>query len=331
MGADLLDQQVSNITDHHHHQHQSTVGVRPPDSLGYHGEFRHSPQTGDHGERHEHHVDHREVFHDHGKIVADDRNPRVRHAGQNSGIDSGEVVALFVFDGDVVEKIQLLLVETDLVGVVFEFEQQQLIGAGRTLIIGEAFQQRKHVDQRLVGHRELDLVLDLVGNVADDPQMLQKVVRGVMKQPQQHPLNRIAPQRHSPVFKERHRFGLKHDDAVLEQKCADRRHFECHRAVHLKVARAFENHRDVVVFILHTGDLIFIQRGNERMLVNAALFDQITLLLFGRRAVHLNDPELPFRTALDTPVDQIITSEHDKSIPEKNCSHFPDAETHRNE
>ena len=52
--------------------------------------------------------------------------------------------------------------------------------------------------------------------------MLQKMMGGVMQQPQQHSLNCIAPQRHPPVFEERHRLGLEHDDAVLEQERADR-------------------------------------------------------------------------------------------------------------
>ena len=87
----------------------------------------------------------------------------------------------------------------------------------------------------------------------------------------------------------------------------------------------------MVALILDTGNFILIQRGNERMLVDAALFDQVALFLLGRGAVHLNDSELPLRTALNAPIDQIVTSEHDKSIPEKSCSHFPDAEKRRNE
>ena len=308
--ADLFDQKIGDVPDDDHHQHECAVCVRPPDPFGHHCELRHAAEAGDDRERHEHDVDDRQILHDSGEIVAHNRYARIGHAGQNARIDSGEIVALLVFDGDVVEEVELLLIESDLVRVVAQFDQQQLVRACGALIVGQTFEQREHVHERLVRDGELDFVLDLVGDVADDPQMLQKMMGGVVKQPQQHPLNRVSAQRHPTVLEERHRFGLQHDNAVFEKERADRRHLERHRPIHLKIARPFQYHRNVIAFVFHTGNLIFVECGNQRVLIDPALIDQVTLLLLCRRAVHLNDSQLTFRTALNTTVHQIVTSEH---------------------
>lgn len=99
--------------------------------------------------------------------------------------------------------------------------------------------------------------------------MLQKADGSNEQQPQQHPLDRVSAQRHAAVLEKRHRLGLQHDDAVLEQKRPDRRHLEGHRPVDLKIARPFQNDRNVIVLVLHTRNLILVERRDERVLVDS--------------------------------------------------------------
>ena len=66
----------------------------------------------------------------------------------------------------------------------------------------------------------------------------------------------------------------------------------------------------MVVLVFHTGDFILVERGDERVLVDSALIDQIPFFLLGRGAVDLNDSELSLRAALHPTIDQIVTSEH---------------------
>jgi hypothetical protein len=81
--------------------------------------------------------------------------------------------------------------------------------------------------------------------------------------------------------------------------------------VHLEIPGTFHNHGNMVRFIFHTGDLIFVQCGTQGMFVDTALFNKILSFFFCRGTVYLNDSKLSLRTILNPAVNQIITSEHD--------------------
>ena len=105
------------------------------------------------------------------QVVADDRHPRVHHAGQNVRVDFGLFVALAVFDEHVVDEFQALAADSDLDRIVLQSFDQLGIGIYAVEIVDQAFFQAEQVQEILILHGSVDLLFEGVGDRIDDLQV----------------------------------------------------------------------------------------------------------------------------------------------------------------
>ena len=89
------------------------------------------------------------------------------HVVQDGGLDLGELVALAVLDGDVLEEFRVILAKPELRGQQSDALQYGLIAAHGIEVVDQPFLQGVEIHQAAIFHRMVEASFDRLGDHAD--------------------------------------------------------------------------------------------------------------------------------------------------------------------
>lgn len=188
---------------------------------------------------------------------------------------------LIVFNHNVVEELDVFRGEADFGCVVFEFFDEGAVGINGVEIIDERFFEHKEVDEVLVFHRRVNLLLQLAGYGIDTLDMLNEVGDTSVDKAKGHVLNGLEFDER-PALEERDVFCDDNDEAVLENKGTGGCDLEEEIVGSEITLGSFENHSDVFGFKFEPAWLVGVEGRIEGMLVDFELFDEVPAFGFIR-------------------------------------------------